>query len=362
MIIKRDIERLIIGENEEILTALKKLNDAAKKVLFVADNLRLLGTVTDGDIRRHILKTADLSGNVREIYNMMPVYIDQQDIQKIDIKALFIDTRVELIPIVDREKNLIGYIEWSDFISKPEREITEKIEEEIPVLIMAGGKGNRMRPFTEILPKPLIPVGDKTAMERIIDNFKKFGLNKFYAILNFKGQIIEAYFKTIEKGYQIEFIWENDYLGTAGGIKLLKNRIDCENFFVSNCDIFVRANLKEVFDYHKENRSFLTSITSILHYKIPYGVVEINKGGMIHQITEKPEITFQINTGVYILNKSVLDYIPDNTYIDMPELIKLLIKEEKPVYAYPVRESDYLDIGQWDEYKKSLNILEKFGI
>lgn len=361
MLIRKDFEKLLIKEDEEIINALKKLNETAKKVLFVTDNLKLIGTITDGDIRRHLLKSTKLEGTVKEIYNKNPVFIYSDQIQKIDISSLFNKIRIEIIPVVERSKRIKGYVEWADYISRPEIEIFDRIEDNVPVVVMAGGRGTRMKPFTDVLPKPLIPVGEKTAIEKIIDNFKKFGLNKFYAILNFKGPIIEAYFSTIEKDYEIEFIWENEFLGTAGGIKLLENKIDSENFFVSNCDIFVKANLKEVLQFHRENNSYLTSITSILHYKIPYGVVEINRGGKIFKITEKPEITFQINTGVYLLSKAVLEYIPYREYIDMPNLISILIERGKNVFAYPVGESDYIDIGQWDEYRRAMKILESFG-
>lgn len=357
MLIKKDFDRITLKEEEDILTALRKLNDTAKKVLFVVKNGMLLGTITDGDIRRYILKNAKLEGFVKDVYNRDPVFIFNEDVKKIDIKTLFVENRVEIIPVLDRNKHLIGYLEWADFLSKHDFDFYEKLEYDIPVIIMAGGKGTRLKPFTDVLPKPLIPVGDKTAIERIIENFQQFGIRRFFAILNFKGQIIEAYFKTIKKDYQIDFVWEEEYLGTIGGVKFIENLIKDENFFVSNCDIFIKANLKEVYEYHIENKALLTSITSIHHHKIPYGVVEINRGGNIYKITEKPEIVFQINTGVYLLNREIFNYIPEGRYFDMPDLIETLIKHGKSVYAYPIRESDYIDIGQWEEYRRGLQLL-----
>lgn len=359
MAIKSDFERLILKENEDILTALKKLNETAKKVLFVVRNGTLLGTVTDGDIRRFILNHANLNGYVKDIYNREPVFLNKDDVNKIDIKSIFVKRRVEIIPIVDKNKRLIGYIEWADFISEREFDIYERFDYDIPVIIMAGGKGTRLKPFTDVLPKPLIPVGEKTAIERIIDFFQKFGLRRFFVVLNYKGQIIEAYFKTIKKEYQIEFVWEKDYYGTVGGIKLTENLFGDENFFLSNCDIFIDTNLKKVYEYHIENKAVLTSITSIHNHKIPYGVVEIDRGGKINKIVEKPEFVFQINTGVYILNRQVFRYIPENKYFDMPELIQSLINANENVYAYPIRESNYIDIGQWEEYRKGVEIINK---
>ncbi|WP_297210941.1 MULTISPECIES: sugar phosphate nucleotidyltransferase [Thermodesulfovibrio] len=360
MSIKKDFERITVGEDEDILTALRKLNDTAKKVLFVVRNGTLLGTITDGDIRRHILKNAKVEGYVKDIYNREPVFLFAEDVKKIDIKSLFVEKRVEIIPILDKNKRLVGYIDWADFISKHEFDLYDKLDHDIPVIIMAGGKGTRLKPFTDVLPKPLIPVGDKTAMERIIEFFQKFGIRRFFAVLNYKGQIIESYFNTVKKDYQIEFVWEKDYLGTVGGIKLTEKLFPDENFFVSNCDIFIKTNLKEVYEYHIENNAILTSITSIHHHKIPYGVVEINKGGKINKIIEKPELIFQINTGVYLLNRDVFKYIQEDKYFDMPELIQSLMNERKNVFAYPIRESEYVDIGQWEEYRRGLELIKNF--
>ncbi|MGC9081422.1 sugar phosphate nucleotidyltransferase [Sulfurihydrogenibium sp.] len=359
--IKTDLEKLLITEDKDIVSALKKLNESSKKILLVVgENNTLKGTVTDGDIRRYILRTGKLEGTVKDIYFTNPVFILEEDLgyyQK--IKEIFTKKRIELLPVLDKENKLKGYIEWSDLLEESFSEIVDKIEEDIPVVIMAGGKGVRMRPFTNVLPKPLIPLKDKTVVETIIEEFKKFGLNKFFLTLNYKGEIIEAYFKIIEKDYHIDFIWENEFLGTAGSLKFLEEKDIKENFIVSNCDIIVKANFKEVLDFHKREGAMLTSITSLQHFKIPYGVVEVSSGGKIEKITEKPEYTFQINTGVYILNKKALKYIPKNKHLDMPELINILLENKETVLAYPIKENDYIDLGQWEEYKKAIRILEE---
>jgi len=226
------------------------------------------------------------------------------------------------------------------------------------VVIMAGGKGTRLAPFTQVLPKPLIPVGERTMIEYIIDNFRVFGVKKFYLTLNYKGELIEAYFKGSEKDYEVEFIWEEDYLGTAGSLKFLKGELEGD-FIVSNCDILLKTDFSEVLDFHKKNASIFTSITAIQYYKIPYGVVNIKNGGIIADIIEKPEYTFQINTGVYVLNYKVLSYIPLNTYFDMPELVKVLLQKGEKVLAYPINEGDYIDMGQWEEYKEAFRKLSE---
>jgi NDP-sugar pyrophosphorylase family protein len=222
---------------------------------------------------------------------------------------------------------------------------------------MAGGKGTRLDPFTKVLPKPLLPVKDKTIVEHIIDSFKKFGYYKFILILNYKGKLIESYFNAIDKDYSIEFLWEDNFYGTAGALSLLKD-IDSENFFVSNCDILLKINYLDVLKTHMGTKADFTTITSIKHYKVPYGVVETGENNFVKKINEKPEMTFQINTGVYLINKNILDYIPEKKYLDMPNLIHMLIENDHKVLAYPINENDYLDTGQWDEYKKTLKIFE----
>lgn len=353
---KKDISIL---PDSSIKEALKKLDKTAEKTLFVIDVAnRLLGTITDGDIRRYILKTGKIEGKVEDIYNKNPIKILTTEFSIEDVKSIMLKKKIEVIPVIDEENKLIDYYTWNELFSGSSPKIQKKLLTGVPVVIMAGGKGTRLDPLTKILPKPLIPVGEKTMVEHIIDNFKTFGIEKFYFILNYKGTMIEAYFNSIERDYQIEFIWEKEFLGTAGGLKLLENKLNGD-FVVSNCDILVKADFYDVYNYHKDNESFLTSITSIQHHKIPYGVVNIQNGGKIKNIEEKPEYSFQINTGVYFFNSEVFKYIPDNKYFDMPELIKSLIKNNKKVLAYPVNESNYVDMGQWEEYKMVLkNFLE----
>jgi len=351
------MKNLFISPTLTIKEALKKFNEIGEKVLIVVDeNNHLLGTITDGDIRRYILNTGTIEGTVENAYNKNPKFIYSND-SKEKAKQIMLENKVEILPIIDNQKRVINYIIWTDlFENKFEHyESREKID--IPVVIMAGGKGTRLDPFTKVLPKPLLPVKDKTIVEHIIESFKKFGFYKFILILNYKGKLIESYFNAIDKDYSIEFLWEDNFYGTAGALSLLKD-IDSENFFVSNCDILLKINYLDVLKTHVESKADFTTITSIKHYKVPYGVVETGENNFVKKINEKPEMTFQINTGVYLINKNILDYIPEKKYLDMPNLIHMLIENNHKVLAYPINESDYLDTGQWDEYKKTLKILE----
>jgi len=353
---KKDI---FIKKSATLVEALKKLDKTAEKTLIVIDDDgHLLGTVTDGDIRRYIIKTGKLEGLVKDFYQKNPLFITKKDFNQEKVKEIFLKQKIELLPIVDENNVVCDFITWTEIFGEDATKTVSYKKIDVPVVIMAGGKGTRLAPITRILPKPLIPVGEKTMVEHIIDNFRSFGVKKFYFTVNYKGELIEAYFKGIKKDYEVEFIWEKDYLGTAGSLKFLEGKI-IGDFIVSNCDVLLKANFSEILEFHKENRALFTSITAIQHYKIPYGVVSIKNGGIISNIIEKPEYTFQVNTGVYILNSKVLKYIPLNSYFDMPDLVKVLLQEGEKVFAYPVNENDYIDMGQWEEYKEAFRKLSE---
>jgi len=352
-------KELFIHPQASIKEALKKLDKTAEKTLLVVDEeKRLLGTLTDGDIRRYIIKTGKLTGAIKDIYNRNPIVIRKSKKSDLSgIKKLFIEKKIEVLPVIDKANKVVDYLTWTQVFSEKEKIWLHRSKEiNVPVVIMAGGKGTRLAPFTYVLPKPLIPVGEKTIVEHIIDSFRTFGVKKFFLTLNYRGEMIEAYFNGIKKEYEIEFIWEKDFLGTAGSLKLLKDKVEGD-FIVSNCDILIQADFSEILEFHRNNQAAFTLVTAIQHYRIPYGVVNARDGGLIESIEEKPEYTFQINTGVYILNESTLDFIPKNQYFDMPDLIRRLLSEKKRVLAYPISESDYVDVGQWEDYRKALNKL-----
>lgn len=361
MLFNKISEDIIIYKNESVKTALKKLDRSAQKVLIVMDTERvLLGTISDGDIRRYILKGESLDKSVDNVYNTKCTSFKENCVFEAEVKRIFVEKKIGLIPVVDEKNKVISYLTWSELLNSQDRcnsfHTNKNIN--IPVVIMAGGKGSRLEPFTNIFPKALIPVGERTIMEMIIDGFKIFGIDQFYITLNHKGAMIESYFSSIDKNYNLDYVREDNFFGTAGSLKLLQNRIK-ENFIISNCDIIVKADYDDVLNFHNKNSAYLTILSSIQHHKVPYGVVSFKNGGEVTNITEKPEYTFTVNTGVYVLNSDALEYIPSNTQFDMTDLIKVLLEKNKRVVTYPVNENDYIDIGQWAEYKKAI---EKFSI
>ena len=351
---------IFISRTASIKEALKKLNQTAEKVLLISDDKRtLLGTITDGDIRRYILSGKSLENDIDDVYNRNPIYMKKEDFSADSAKDIFLKNRIELLPILDGTNKIVDFATWSQLFAGDKSAPSRIGKIGIPVVIMAGGKGSRMEPFTRILPKPLIPIGDKSIIETIIDEFKNYGVSEFYVTLNYKSEMIKAYFNSIEKDYKIRYVTEDDFLGTAGSLKLLEKDIE-KVFIVSNCDVIVKTNLEDVLNFHKEKGAALTIISSLQHYRIPYGVIKFKEGGEVTSIHEKPEYSFNINTGVYMLGKDALKFIPERTPFDMTDLIKRLIEGNKKIFIYPVNEKDYIDIGQWEEYQKAIKKLQLF--
>lgn len=338
-----------------ITDALKKINEGAEKILFVVDeNSKLLGTLTDGDVRRWILKKGSLDVSIEQVYNKSPLILNR-DYDIDTAKKLMIKNRIEQIPVIDENRYILDILFWENIFSDKFHKAIPKLD--VPIVIMAGGKGRRLEPFSKILPKPLIPIGEKPIIEIIIDEFREYGINEYYLTLNYKGKMIEAYFDNIEKDYTVNYVWENGYFGTASSLKLLENKIS-DIFIVSNCDVIVKADFGEVIELHKKEKALLTVLSSMQHHKIPYGVIKFEKGGKVTDILEKPEYIFTINTGVYILSRESLQFIPENSYFDMTDLIKRLIENDKKIITYPINEKNYIDTGQWEEYKRAIEKLE----
>lgn len=346
------VEKLLIHQDATIKNAMKQMDLGAEKTLIVIDqDRRLLGALTDGDIRRFILRTGTLNGTVRDCFNDNPLFI-LEGTDPGHVKKLMIEKKVELIPVVDRDMRIVDLMIWNRLFNG-HGEQAEISQLDCPVVIMAGGKGTRLEPFTRILPKPLIPVGEKPIIELIMERFREFGIEDFYLTVNYKGEMIKSYFDNVKVDYRLHYIWEKEYLGTAGCLRYLPDNF-ADDFIVSNCDILLDVNYREVFDFHRENGNALTIIGAIQHVVVPYGVLEFSGNGILSRISEKPEFDVTISTGVYIFNRSALEHIPTNARFDATDLMDSLIRSGKKVAVYPISEKSFVDIGQWKEYRRNI--------
>lgn len=342
------ISNRVIGVDETIINAMKKMDKEGVKLLFVFENDRFLGILTIGDIQRAIIKNVDMNTAVRAILDKKKIYAKVSDSLDI-IKKKMYDLRAECMPLVDEKSELLDVYLWNDMFDSKKGERLDKID--IPVVIMAGGLGTRLKPITNVIPKPLIPVNEKTILETIIDQFEKIGCTKYYLSVNYKSEMIEYYFAKLDKKYDITFLKEDKPLGTIGSASLLKGNID-KPFFVSNCDIIVDQDYRDVFDYHVNNKNNITIVTAIKSFHIPYGVIETGENGLMKGISEKPDMSYMINTGVYILEPQLINEIPENTFYHITDLIEKVRKNGGRVGCFPVSEKSWTDIGDWNEYLK----------
>jgi dTDP-glucose pyrophosphorylase len=334
---------IIINENTTILKTLEIIDKSSKKIALVTDkNKKLLGTISDGDIRRALLKNIPLNSTIKNIYNKKPITAKLSD-DKNKIISLCTKYKIHQIPIVNDDGILQGIEIIEDLLT------TKKYPNK--VVLMVGGLGTRLRPLTEKIPKPMLNIGNKPILQTIMENFIKEGFNNFILCLGYKGDIIKNYFKDGSKfNANIEYIIEDKRMGTAGALSLLKQKPK-EPFFVMNGDILTNVNFKHMLDFHTQNKAIATMAVRTYEIEVPFGVVNI-KNEIITSIEEKPIHKFFVNAGIYILQPECLDYIPKNQFYDMPNLFEKLIKENKKTISFPLREY-WLDIGRIDEFQKA---------
>jgi dTDP-glucose pyrophosphorylase len=348
------IQSRAIQYSTSILDALKKMDAEKCKLLFVFEKELFKSILTIGDIQRAIIKAVDLSSPVSCIVDLNKIFAS--DVENLDsIKEKMRRLRAECMPVVDKNGNLVDVIFWKNaFSDNSDLETREKID--LPVVIMAGGKGTRLKPITNVIPKPLIPIGDKTILEEIMDQFENIGCNQFYMSVNYKSDMMRFYLDQLEHKYSIEFFEETKPLGTIGSVSLLKGKINTP-FFVSNCDIMIDQDYRDVYDYHMANNNDITIVAAVKSIRIPYGVIETGENGLMTGLKEKPEKTYMINTGVYVLNPELIDEIPENTFFHITDLMEKVKNRGGRVGCFPVSEGAWRDMGEWPEYLKMIKVL-----
>ena len=342
-----------ISLNATLLEAMKLMDSNMVKTLFVFDGKNFEGIVTLGDIQRAIIKNIALREPLSRILDRNKIY-GYLDEPREAIKEKMRRMRAEVMPILDENGALVDVWFWGDLF--PAAEASEKEKIDIPVVIMAGGKGTRLKPITNVIPKPLVPVGDKTILEVIMDQFERIGCHKFYMSVNYKADMMKYYLNQLPHNYDIEFFQEEKPLGTIGSVSLLKGKIDTP-FFVSNCDSINEQDYRDVYDYHVSNKNDMTIVTMVKSFKIPYGVIETGEDGLMVSLIEKPELTYQVNTGVYILNPACIDEIPKGEFFHITDLMEKIKARGGRVGCFPVSEHAWKDMGEWSEYLKMINAL-----
>lgn len=351
MAIKHD--ELVICENTSISSAMRQMDKVRHKLLIIASGSNeFIGLITIGDIQRAIIAGNSLESPVRAFVRTDLVIAKTTDNLDL-IKQQMIRLRIEFMPLIDAQNKLTKIIFWEDIIDSDFRVPRQILN--LPVVIMAGGLGTRLRPLTHIIPKPLLPFGDKSILENIIDRFSEYGCNRFWLSVNYKSEMIRFYLESLNnKSFAVELFSELKPLGTAGSLHLLKNQLNT-TFFVSNCDILIDQDYAEIYNYHIQNSNELTIVVSVKQYNIPYGTVESGPNGELIGLKEKPDLSFMINCGMYILEPHLLNEIPSDSFFHLTDLIAKIKERRGKVGVFPISEKAWTDIGDWDLYLKLLN-------
>ncbi|MDY0123317.1 nucleotidyltransferase family protein [Sulfurimonas sp.] len=339
----KNIQNIKLNKNSTIKEALKIIDSGAMQIALVVDeDNKLIGTLTDGDIRRGLLKGLDLNSSIETIIFRTPTIAKVSDTKE-EILKIALAKKLHQIPIVDDSGKIVGIQEIEELI-KPKEKANK-------VVLMVGGLGTRLRPLTENTPKPMLKVGNKPILQTIVEKFAEYGYTNIVMCVNYKSHVIQDYFGNGSAfGVNIEYVLEEQRMGTAGALGLLKKK-PTEPFFVMNGDLLTNVNFEHLHNYHIVNNSVGTMCVREYDFQVPYGVVNIENSRIL-SIEEKPVHKFFVSAGIYMLSPDILEHIPQNEFYDMPTLFEKLICEKKNIISFPLREY-WLDIGRIEEYEKA---------
>ena len=338
-------KKVLIPPSSTIRQALGIIDSGSMKIALVVDeNKKLLGTLTDGDVRRAILRGGGLDDLIESIYFRSPMTCGSNDSNE-KILQLAAAHKLYQIPVVDAESRIVGIAEVDELLQPLQR--TNKI------VLMVGGLGTRLSPLTDITPKPMLHVGNKPILETIIENFSKYGYTDIILSVSYKSHIIEEYFGNGDKfGVKIDYVHESKRMGTAGALSLMRESLT-EPFFVMNGDLLTNINFEHMHDYHLSHDAVATMAVREYDFQVPYGVVNVQDGRIV-SIEEKPTHKFFVSAGIYMLSPQILAVVPDNEFFDMPTLFERLIADRHNTVSFPIREY-WLDIGRMSDYERANN-------
>lgn len=340
----------ILPVDSTVRDGIQMLDTEEQKFVCIVDKNNVLnGLLTQGDIRKYILDNGDITASISKAMNKNPIVFRTRANAISEAKKRYL----VVYPIVDER----GHLEDCYLSGKPSfHMMQQKPLKGIPLVIMAGGKGTRLYPYTKILPKALIPIGEVTISERIIKQFTSWGCSDVYLILNYKSGMIKAYFEELEKDYNVHFIEESQFLGTGGGLSLLKGLIKT-TFILSNCDVLVEADYDCILKTHRFQQNVITFVAAMKDMIIPYGILSTTPDGKIVNMHEKPEMSFLTNTGVYFIEPSVIDDLIEGEFIHIPDIAQRYLDEDCKVGAFPISGKSWLDMGQFNELDTMLKEL-----
>lgn len=344
------LRKYLVSPNKTVRETISYMEENYLKAVLIttSDNV-LMGLFSLGDIRHFFLSNGKLSSLITEAMNSNPIVFSSL----IEAETRRRTKQLTIYPIVDEKGRVINVIDPNSTVNGAGE--SGQLET-VPVVIMAGGKGTRLYPYTKILPKALIPIGEYTITERIIGSFQRYGCKSFYMILNHKASMIKSYFKEIEKNYELLFEEEKEFLGTGGGLALLKGKIK-NTFFVSNCDILINADLERIYKMHKQEKNKITFVCAMKDMVIPYGVIQADADGKVLEIKEKPELSFLANTGVYLIEPEVIDELNEKEFIHLPDIAQRYMVRGERIGVFPISEKLWMDMGQFNEMESMMNQL-----
>jgi len=345
-----NIDPLLVGPATSIREVMNCIDQNAKGIALVEDeDHRLIATITDGDIRRAILAGVDLDLSAQELLRQRPHADINIPVTVIagtpvtEMLHLMTEANLRHIPIVDKDGHLVDLAVLSDLIKEYELPLMRAV-------VMAGGFGTRLRPLTDELPKPMLPVGDRPLLEIIVDRLREAGIRQVNVATHYKSEMIAEHFKDGKNfGVDIRYVKEDQPLGTAGALSLLDE--SDEPLLVINGDILTRVDFRAMLSFHREHNADLTVAVRQYEFRVPYGVID-TEGVVVKGISEKPLVRQFINAGIYLLNPAIRKLIPSGQHYDIPDLIQQLIKTGRPVVCFPIREY-WLDIGRSEHYDQA---------
>jgi len=346
---KDKIKQRIVSLQDDLMYCLKLMDKLECRSLLVLDDDKCFASILSiGDIQRAIIKNLPLNTLVSDVLRKNPKIAHTNTPLEL-IREQMLEYRMEFMPVVDSYNKILEIYFWEELFG--DRKLPPKREFDLPVVIMAGGLGSRLRPLTNVLPKPLIPINEKSIIEEIICRFSQHGCKNFFISVNYKADLIEFYIRSLNLPYHLEFFRENKPLGTAGSLFLLQNRINT-TFFVTNCDILIEQDYSEILEYHQTNKNEVTVIAVVKQFPIHYGTIESGENGTLISLHEKPEMNLKINSGMYILEHHLIKEIPINKTFHITELIEKIRLQNRKIGVFPVSEKSWVDIGDGEKLKK----------